>query len=284
MRIKSAHFIDLNLILKMDSKPWIVSKDSPNIPILKIDTYQFNLFKSGIYKSHNNRIKFNGETFYLPNEFMNKLKIKSKRYNSDISNLAISMQEFLNPDIIENINYKLELDVFKPIINTNDDIYIICSKNKKKYYTKQLEKIEEELNKIGLKIKRYYFLSESFYNKDKDEIAYTKVKLLLQHLVGLKSDKGKLTNEEITNYEKVYFYDDDLNSITLAKDINKVLEKLLLESDQEVKLIVKDKIRNKENLLTCRYYTHNNSRKFEETLIPLEFSNVIRTFENFNTK
>ena len=280
--MRSAHFIDLDIILDMKTKPWIVSKDNPNIPIMKIEPYQFKSFKSGIFRSHNNKISFNGENFWLPNDFMNKLKIKSKKYKQDISNLAISMQEYLNPSIIEKIDSEIDMEVFNNMVNTDDDIYIICGKNKKKYYQKHLDKIEEELNSIGLKVKDYYFLSETFYNKDKDDIAYKKVKLLLQHLIGLKTQNDKITAEEITDYEKVYFYDDDKKSIELTKNINTLLENLLLKSEKEVKMIVKDKIRNAENLVVCKFYTHNKSNKFEETLIPLEFSNVIKTFENFN--
>lgn len=278
----NAHFIDINIILKQDQKPWIVSKDNPNIPIMKIDRHQFNSFKSGIYKHHNNKINFNGETFYLSNDFMNKLKIKTKLNDIDISNLAISMQEFLNPGIIEDMEFSLDMSLFNSIINTNDHIYIICSKNKKKFYTNQIEKLNDELESIGLYVKNYYFLSETFYNRNSDEISYIKVKLLLQHLIGLKTSDGeRITNEDIENYEKVTYYDDERSSIELAKNINSVLEKLLINTEDSVKLIVKDRIKAKENLLHCKFYTHNNSKKFEETLVPLEFSNVIRTFESF---
>jgi hypothetical protein len=280
----NAHFIDINILIDLKSKPWIVSKDNPNLPILKIEKHEFNSFKSGIYKNHNNRIQFNGETFWLSNEFMNKVKVKSKNYKIDISKLAISMQEFLNPDIIDDIPFQIDMSIFNSIINTKDDIYVICSKNKKKYYDKQIKKLEEELTSIGLKIKNYYFLSETFYNRNEDDISFTKVKLLLQHLIGLKTEKGKITNEEVKDYQKVYLYDDNKNTIELVKSINIILENLLLESEKDVKLIVKDKIRSKENLVVCKLYTHNKVNKFEETLIPLEFSNVIRTFENFNVK
>ena len=75
--LMNAHFIELDIILKTDSKPWIVDRLNPNIPIMKMDISEFNLSKSGIYKSHGNKIQFNGKTFWLSNEFMNKLKIKS---------------------------------------------------------------------------------------------------------------------------------------------------------------------------------------------------------------
>jgi len=277
----NAHFIELDIILKIESKPWIVDKLNPNIPIIKMDISEFNLFKSGIYKSQGNKISFNGKIFWISNEFMNKLKVKAKKSKVDISNLGISMQEFLNPEIIENIKFDIDISLFRPVINTNDDIYIICSKNTKANFEKQISKLEEKLEEIGLKIKKYYFISETFYNKDDDEISYLKSKLVLQHLLGLKTDGDKLSNVEIENYNQITFYDDNMKSIQMCKDINSILEKLLTKTEKEVKTIVKDKIKNDENLLIIKEFTHNKANRFKEYNIQLQYSNLIKSFENF---
>ena len=279
--LMNAHFIELDIILKTESKPWIVDRLNPNIPIMKMDISEFNLFKSGIYKSHGNKIQFNGKTFWLSNEFMNKLKVKSKKYKVDISKLGISMQEFLNNELIENIKFNIDLSLFNPIINTNDDIYLICSKNTKSNFEKQISKLEEKLEEIGLKIKKYYYVSETFYNKDEDEIAYLKSKLILQHLLGIKTDGDKFSNEEIEDYNQITFYDDDLKSIQMSRDINNVLENILMKTDKEVKLLIKDKIKNDDNFLLIKEFTHNKANKFKEYNVQLEFSNVIKSFENF---
>jgi hypothetical protein len=280
----NAHFIDIDIVLNTDSKPWIIDKSNPNIPLMKMETSDFDLFKSGILRSQNNKISFNGKDFWLSNDFMNKLKIKSKKNKFDISNLGISMQEFLNPDVIDNIDFKLDLSLFNPIINTNDDIYIICSKNTKSNFEKQISKLEEKLGEIGLKIKKYYYISETFYNKDEDRIAYLKSKVIIQHLLGLKTDGDIFTNEEIDNYNQITFYDDDLKSIQMCRDINSVLGKLLLKTDSNIKIIVKDKIKNDDNFLLVKEYTHNNSFKFKEYNVQLEYSNIIKSFEGFKNK
>lgn len=277
----NAHFIELDIVLKTESKPWIVDKLNPNTPIIKMDISEFNLFKSGIYKSQGNKISFNGKVFWLSNEFMNKLKVKGKKYKVDISNLGISMQEFLNPEIIENIKFDIDLSLFRPIINTNDDIYIICSKNTKSNFEKQISKLEEKLEEIGLKVKKYYFISETFYNKDDDEISYLKSKLLLQHLLGLKTDGDKLSNEEIENYNQITFYDDNLKSIQMCRDVNNILENLLVKTEKEIKLIVRDKIKNDDNFLLIKEFTHNKANRFREYNVQLQYSNVIKSFENF---
>ena len=280
----NAHFIDIDIVLNTDSKPWIIDKSNPNIPLMKMETSDFDLFKSGILRSQNNKISFNGKDFWLSNDFMNKLKIKSKKNKFDISNLGISMQEFLNPDVIENIKFDVDISLFRPIINTNDDIYIICSKNTKSNFEKQISKLEEKLEEIGLKVKKYYYISETFYNKDEDRIAYLKSKLIIQHLLGLKTDGDIFINEEIDNYNQITFYDDDLKSIQMSRYINIVLEKLLLKTDNNIKIIVKDKIKNDDNFLLIKEYTHNKSFKFKEYNAQLEYSNIIKSFEGFKNK
>lgn len=278
----NAHFIDLDIILKVDSKPWIVSKDNPNIPILKIDPSDFKIFKSGIYRHQKNKLEFNDKTFWLSNDFMNKVKLASKKYKADIANLAISMQEYMNPELIDNVPFDIDLGIFKPIINTNDDIYIICSKNTKRNYIKQIEKFEEKLKELGLVIKNYYYISETFMNRNEDDIAYSKVRLLLQHLLGFKCEGEKFIDEEITDYDQVYFYDDSKASLELAKRISNVLEKLLIKTEEGVKLKVKDKIKLNSNVLNINEWTYNKVKRFNQTIVSLEISDVIKSFESYS--
>jgi len=277
-----AHFFDIDTILVADSKIWIVDKSNPNIPIMKIEPTDFKIFKSGIFRNQNNKMDFNGKTFWLSNDFMNKVKLSAKKYKADISNLAISLQEYLNKDVTDNISFEIDMSIFNSIINTNDDIYIIFSKNTKKNYEKAINKLEDKMKEIGLQIKNFYYISETFFNRNDDDISHLKVKLILQHLIGLKTESDKITNEEITNYKQISFYDDNKSAIELAKRINNVLESLLVKTDKEIKLKIKDEIKNGENVLVVKEYTHNKSKKFLETIVELEYSNVIKNFENYN--
>ena len=67
----------------------------------------------------------------------------------------------------------------------------------------------------------------------------------------------------------------------MSKNANDVIEKLLLNTDDNIKLKVKEKIKSVENVLIVKEFTHNKSKKFIETIIPVEYSNVIKSFENF---
>lgn len=277
-----AHFFDIDTILLSNSKVWIVDKKNPNIPIMKISQSEFNLIRSGIYKSQNSRIDFGGKSYYITSDMMNKLKIKCKNQKSDISNLAFSMQEFINKEIIKNIDYKINIDNIQHVKNTNDHIYIICSKNTKKNYELMIKKMEEGLKENGLKIENYYFISETFYNRDEDKITYDKVRLLLQHLVGLKTEGNKFTSEEISRYPEIYYYDDDISSINLAINSNSIMQVLISNSDQYVKSKIKEILESEDHIINVNLVTPNKFNRFKSTKVKIEWSNLIKTFEIFN--
>jgi len=277
-----SHFIDLDILIKIDSKAWIVDKNNPNIPILKIDNSDLSLFKSGILKSQNNKISFNGKTFYLSNDFMNKLKLKVKKHKSDMSNLGISFQEFLNPELIENIKFEVDLSTLKNIINTNDDIYIFCSKNTKENFKSHISKLEEEFKKIGLRVKDFYYLSETFFNNDEEHVSFIKNKIILQHLVGYKIDGDKFIDENVDEYSEIFYYDDNLTSTSLSLKINDIFEKFTINTEKSIKESLKDKTKNDDKILNIKHFTNNKANKFKEYSVQLEFSNLIKSFENFN--
>ena len=154
-----AHFFDLDSILITNAKVWIVDKTIPNIPIMKISQSDFNLIKSGVYRSQGNNIEFGGHTYWISTDLFEKIKIKSKNHRSDISNLAFSMQEFMNKELIENLDYDINLDNVLHLKNSDDDIYVICSKNTQRNHELMISKMEDKLNDNGLKIKKFYYIS-----------------------------------------------------------------------------------------------------------------------------
>lgn len=281
---KIARFFDIDVILNTNSMVWIVDKLAPNIPILKISQSEFNLIKKGIYKGQENSMKFGGSDYWISSDFMDKIKIKSKNHQANFSNLIFSMQEFMNKGLIENLEYTLNLDNILHLKNTDDDIYFICSRNNKKNYELMISKIEDKLKENGLKIKKYYFISETFYNRNSDDISYKKVRLLLQHLVGLKTEGDKFTDEELEKYTELYFYDDEEYAIKLAIDSNKILTFLLSNTDPNIKDRIKIELKEEERLLFVNYVTSNRVNRFITTKVKIEFSNLIKAFESFKWK
>jgi len=279
-----AHFFDIDTILTTSSMVWIVDKTIPNIPIMKISESDFNLIKKGIYKSQGNSINFSGHIYWLPTDLFEKLKIKAKNYRADVSNLAFSLQEFMNKELIENLDYDINLENILHLKNTDDDIYVICSKNTKRNYELMISKIEDKLKENGLIIKKFYYISETFYNRVSDDISHKKVRLLLQHIVGLKTEGDKFTDDKLEEYSELFYYDDEDNAIKLAKDSNKLLTVLLSNTDTKLKEIIKDDLKSKEHTLYVNLITNNKVNRFVTTKVDIQFSNLITVFESFKWK
>ncbi len=279
-----AHFFDIDTILIADSKVWIVDKSNPNVPIMKISQSEFNLIKNGVYKGQNNRIDFSGKTYWLPSNMIETIKIKFKNYKANISNIGFSMQEFMNKDVIENLDYNINIQNILHLKNTDDHIYLICSKNNKKNYELMIKKVEDKLKDNGLVIKDYYFISETFYNRKHDEISHKKVRLLLQHLIGLKTDGDKFTDESIDKYNELYFYDDETTTIDLAINCNRLMQLLLSNTEAGVKSNIKDELKSEDHILYVNLVTPNKVNRFKTTKVNLEWSNLIKAFERFNWK
>jgi hypothetical protein len=278
-----AHFFDIETVLVMNSKVWIVDKQNPKVPIIKISKSDFNLIKSGIYKSQENSIYFGGTTYWVPEKLMNTIKIKCKNLKIDVTKLMFSMQEYMNPEIIETLDYDINIENLQHLKNTTDDIYFICSKNTKNNYEKIIKKIEEKLEKIGLIVKKYYFISDTFYNRDLDDVAHKKVRLLLQHLIGMKTEGDKFIEEELQKYDEIEFYEDDENTISLSIDCNKLLQLIIDNSDSDIKSKIKDMLKS-ETILYVNFVSPNKVKRFSKTKVVVEYHNLIKTFERFNFK
>ena len=279
--MKSAHFFDLDVLISVKSDVWIVSKTNPKYPIIKITTSEFNLIKKGVYRKYNTPLKISDIDYWLPENLYNDIKIKCKNHRVDITSLAFSMQEFMNSEIIDNLEHSILLHNFQHLKNTNDDIYVICSKNSENNYLPIIKKLNVKLSELGLKIEKFYYLSETFYNRDTDYITHKKVRLLIQHLIGKKTDDNKFIEEDIKKYQNVYFYDDEVKVIELAKNSAQMFDFLISNTDKDLVSVIKSDLKSQEHFIFVKQVTHNLANPIQETKVPIKFSNIVKTFESF---
>lgn len=279
----NAHFFDLDVLIKIDSLVWIVSKTKPNQPIIKLTRSEFNLVKKGIYRRYNSQLKISGTNYWLSENLLNEIKIKCKKFNCDLTDLAFSMQEFMNTEVIDTLNYEILIKNFEHLKNSNDDIYVICSKNSKQNYDTIIRKLEKSFFEMGLLVKNYYYLSETFYNRDQDDIVHKKSRLLLQHLIGFKTEINKFSENEIQKYEIISFYDDDNKSIEFVKDINSTLKFILSNTEEELNKNIKELVNGNDLLLSVNLVTHNGITPFSTSEIILKTGEIFKTFESFRS-
>jgi len=276
-----AHFFDIDTLIVSDAKVWIVDKSKPSQCILRISTSDFNLVRKGVYREQGNKVSFAGNDYFMPDSMMNDVKIKCKVMKADSSNLAFSMREFQDSELINNSNHKVDIDAVIHLKNTQDDVYIICSKNIKNAYEKVIDKLEEKLGELGISPKKYYFISETFYERDEDETSFDKVRLLLQHMVGFKT-KGRLfTDEQIDRYDRVFFYDEDQVTTQLALSVSDAFVVMIGNSEDSVKKQVRGVVEQNSPELVVNLVTTNKVRKFVTNSVSLEFTKLIKSFESF---
>lgn len=279
-----AHFFDLSVLIELNSKVWLVSKTKPSVPIVKISSSEFNLIKKGVYVKFGERMKIGGTDYWIGKELSDEIKVKCIKSNTNISDLSFSMQEYMNPSIIEKLDFTIYKDNLYNLKNIDDDIFIICSKNTKKNYEFLINKLEEFLASLGLKVKNYYYISETYFNRNEDEISHKKIRLLLQHLVGHKTEVDKFTEEEITKYDTIFFYDDSKESIEMAKNINDTLMFIQKNSEKSISDKIKEILKSKFTELVVNEVTFNRVNKFISTPVKITTQNIIKTFESFRFK
>jgi hypothetical protein len=101
--------------------------------------------------------------------------------------------------------------------------------------------------------------------------------LILQHLFGYKADVDKFSDVRITEYDKIYFYDDNRKSIESIKMINDYLSKFLIKTDS----VIKSEIEKKYKIIIIKESTNNKVNPFIETEV-LVGKKIIKTFESFS--
>lgn len=276
-----AHFFDIESILVNNGKVWISDKYNLNKSIMRLNQSDFNLIRKGIYKPQGNKVNLGGTDYWFPNNLFGELKLNCKLHKANITTLSFSMREFLDEELIDTMDYDINLDNILHLKNTTDSIYFICSENTKENYEKFIKKIEKKLEDNGLVIKKYYFISETFYSRNTDEIAYKKVRLLLQHLIGLKTEGDKFIDEELDCYDVINFYDTDEVAIKLAINVNDLLQLIISNSPKELKENIKIALKDDKELIVNQV-TANKVNKFSTTKVKIEYHNLIKTFEKFN--
>jgi len=276
-----AHFFDLSCLVNIPQNAWVVSKSNPNQPLYKISPSEFLLIKSGIYKNRGNKIDFNGVVYYLPDELWNKLKVISTKNRIDFSSFVISLQEFLNKDLIEALDYEVKLDQIMNLKNKVEDIYVICSKETKGLYEKIINEIVETLRTNGMIVKNFYYLNENFLNQNTDEVNYKKMRLLLQHSIGYRSDMNKFIDDEITKYDQINFYDKSIPFKTVSITVDQIFKSMMKNTDKGLMDVIKDDLKTHTPIIQINKIEDNQFNPIRTTKIELSLKHLITKFESF---
>lgn len=274
-----AHFFDLDTILIVDRKIWIIDRKNPSIPIVKISQSDFNLIKKGIWVDKGERFYFDGISYWVPGDISDEIKLKCKKMKFDISELSFSMREFVNSDIISDLDYEIDIDLFNNIKNTQDHIYLICSKNNKRNYELVLDKIVDKLLDIGLRLEDIYYVSETFMNRDDDSIIFNKIATMLQHSIGFKIESDSFNNFRVNQYNEIFYYDDDIENVNI--DINNFLKYFIDNSEDITSKKIKSLLGDCNIYFYINYVSPNKIKRISTKRVLLSYDKIIKSFESF---
>ncbi|CAG7580193.1 MAG: hypothetical protein SLAVMIC_00293 [uncultured marine phage] len=281
MKDKSAHIFDIeNTLWSVKRQVWIIDKMSPEIPIIKLDESDFGLIESGIYRNQDNIIRFNGKEYFLPTDLMEQLKVRVKKEKSDIGNLGFSMQEYLDKDIINKLEFDILSENISHVKNKVDDIYVVSSNVVKERYNRMIKKLDEKMEDVGLNVKEYYLISETFNNQNEDENIFKKGITILRHLIGLNIKDSQFINEECDMYNCVNYYDSDNYIISRLSELQAQFEHLYYNSEQSVQELILNRF-NESLKFNLNVVTTNELNKFISNEMSLSKPKKLMVFESF---
>jgi hypothetical protein len=175
----------------------------------------------------------------------------------------------------------INTDLVSDMKNLTDDIYLVCSRQTKDKYESVINRVTEEFTKMGMEIKAFYYISENFYNQNDDEIKFKKMRLLIQHLIGYKTDDKKFSDQEIDRYQKIYWYDNNYETLKIADQINGLFEIILSKTDPGLRDVIREDVKDFKPCLIVNKVNENSYNRIEEKKVIINLSHLVMTFESF---
>ena len=172
-------FFDLdNTLWYIQSDIWVIDKNDPSKPILKISPIEFALIRSGIYTKDDILIEYNGESFFISKDMVERIQRKK---NIRLRDIGISNVELFDEDILNKKSVQLLLNNIKHLIGKNIEIGVLTARSDRKKHANLLNRLRLKLKEYGLEIDKIYFVSESIRAIGyMDKVLYDKNKVLLE--------------------------------------------------------------------------------------------------------
>lgn len=286
------HFFDLDRTLwSIDTKVWIIDKNNPSKPILKLSKEDSTYIITGIYKNDENMIEYNGKSFWISDDMLEK--IQKKRKSLELEDLGISFIEKTNPAYYTNVKFFIE-NIRHVIGKENVEIGILSARYSVDNDNEVLKVLKEKLAELGLEINKFYYTGDSYNTSNTNKTTIDKMKILLEHLAGFHIKDDHFVPIKQDFYNEVHFYDDENQNINVANDIQDFFEKYLKNTEDEVFNRISKTVSEYEPTLYTHLITNNQLNRFKTTevklskpikfSIKLEESKIIKDFNEFKNK
>lgn len=281
---KTIHFFDLdNTLWTINTNAWVILKDKPNNPLIILTKIELDNIKNGVYKKEDNLIEYDGEMYWISDEMINKIQKKNK--NIELNNLGISFIEFKDPSYYDKINIFLE-NIRHLIGKKNVEIGIISARYSVDNDKNILVALKNELNKNGLDINKFYYISDAYQKRNDDKINIDKMKVILEHITGFHIKDNHFLPIKQDFYNNIYFYDDEIQNINTVNNIQYYLEEYLKNTEDDVFFKIMNRIKTETPIIYTNLISNNSLNRFKTTEIkikePIKYS--IKVDEKISVK
>lgn len=283
--LKEIAFFDLdNTLWYIKSNAWVILKDKPGKPLMKIGNLEFTLIKNGVYIPDGNVIEFNNEKYFVSNDFVERLERRKR--NIKLNDVGISYAEYFDEDILNKKEVLFLLNNIKHLIGTNIELGLLTARTDRSKHAELLNKLRVKLEEYGFEISKIYFVEDRLrYIGSTDKVAYDKNKVLLEHLIGLEIEDNKFIPMKKDSYNRVYFYDDVKQNFLSVNSMQDYFQQLMSNSDDEVVEYIKNRLKSQTLLLMNNLITNNEVNPFDTKIIKLREPNKYPiSAENFLSK
>lgn len=284
---KNLHFFDLDGTLwNIDCKVWIIDKEEPHKPIIRLDNFETNKIISGFYIKDNQKVEYNGENYFISNDLFNEINKKKKL---PIERIGISWIEFNDEKYINNTKVTFLFNNIRHLRNKDEYICLLSGRSHRERHAEILNTLRKKLQDIGIEIYKIYFVSDKFHYRHDENISLNKLNILIEHLIGLKIDEGKFKSYKQDWFSNIYFYDDEKMNIDYANDVQKIFDRVLKNTDDELFKLIMDRLSKNKMTLTNNLITNNEINPFETTKVtlkspskyPIKVNEHIKNFNKF---
>lgn len=262
------HFFDLDqTLIKTDAKWWIVSKDNPTKPVIKITQEEGSLVSGGYYKKHGNHISYNGMEGWLSDELYDRCR------NHELNSLGISTREFHEKEYIDKQadNLVVLIEHIKHLKDTKDTIAILTARGNRDDHNKVLEKLKEELDNHNLNIdfEKIYFVGDSNYCRHEGLTPEKKCYIILEHIVGFRIKDQQFVPVQQEAYDEVHFYDDEEKNVEAVLNANTYIKTFLARTDEELAEEIEKYLTEKKVKLYVYKTTTNKLNPFVTNMVEI---------------
>ena len=242
----SIHFFDLDGVLwKTDAHWWIVDKNNPQKPIMRITQEEGSKCISGDWKEYGYHITGIYDAWL--SEEMYKKTNKYGLLNLDLRFDEFNVKKYLSKQL-KNIEFYIDNIIH--LSNLTDKVAILTARGSKDNHITLLDKLSNTLinNNINLSDK-IYFVNDNNKKRLIGSSAYLKANILLEHLVGFKINENGFFDEQ-DEFDKVTFYDDEWKNIETSLNLKNILLDVLSKSDTKYQKEVNKRLKNNKVLIS----------------------------------